>query len=699
MANPFAPQIFPKVLASYATWQAVVNAVDTLLPPEVTGDGRKDYVARLAPNDVNNMSKLMAALVADLNERAFTNKFQVALFKSSAANPILQGILRGEIYVDDEGVADPGAVQSLRNRVEPFLNSKAFFDVMEAARYRVCAIWIHNKQRNTKKIEGTGFLIAPDLVLTARHVVDALLDVIAVGTGPNGVETRDQAVAGSETRLACVFDYWTLTSKFDITAPPPGVKVVRPAQNWLQWSSLKHPSDGVTHQFGPPPVGERLDCAVIRLSERAGAAATSPSGGKMRGWLKLNGAIAAMAPGNVIAILQHPAGGPQVFDKGDFRDQDISTTRVWYLTGAAQGSSGSPCFDSEPSLVAFHNAGQPNAFDGATKDCNQGIRIDHVINAMPVALVKESLDGLSIESALWSVSDDPGHPEPILGRTEFKQAIFSLFDPRAAERVLVVEEADDVRLIGQSGKSFSARILKAIGRSRPCVIMEFEASNIKGLAPEAFLTELGRRLGLAGLDKLPPKATDERQPTRFYSNDLPKWFGELIEERTRAAGSAVREAVSDPATGPATGQELVARELIWIVIDDIHRHPPEGDIKELLAGLMGVTDTQHVLGSGLKALRWLVIGHVPDFVREKSIQYRHDEKISQKLIGEEAWNDCIRTAFTSAGKGDSFDPNVAKAFYDYSTDLMPDVNDPRVSLKLLSSAVMKAINRMLPKGG
>lgn len=697
MVDPFAPEIFPKVLANYATWQAVVDAVDTLLPPEVTSNDRKDYVARLAPNDVNNMGKLMAALVAHLNMQGWTSQFQVALFRSSAGSPTLRGLLRGEIFVNDEGIADPGAVQSLQNRVEPFLNSKAFFDVMEAARYRVCGIWVHDKKGNTRSVVGTGFLIAPDLVLTARHVVKPLIDEIATGRGPEGIETRDEALVGSEAQLACVFDYWTQTGKFCIEAPPPGVNVVMAAPNWLQWSSLKHPGDGVTHQFGPPNVAKRLDCAVIRLSKRIGATATTHSGGKMRGWLPLNGAIPAMATGNAIAILQHPAGGPQMFDKGDFQDQDVSLTRIWYLTEAAQGSSGSPCFDSEPSLVAFHNAGRPNAFDGATKDCNQGIRIDHVINAMPVALVNESQKGVSIESALWSASDDPEYPEPILGRTDFKQAVFSLFDPRATERLLIVEEADDVRATGKSGKSFSARILKAIGRNRPCIITEFEASKVRGLAPETFLAELGRRLGIHGLEKMPKKSTDERQPTRFYSNDLPKWFGELIEERARAAGSAVNEAVADPSTGAATGQELVARELIWIVIDDIHKDPPEGDIRELLAGLMGVTDTQHVLGPGLKALRWLIIGHVPDFVREKSIQYKHDE-VSQKTIGSTEWSECIGTALISLGEKDRFNAESARLLYEFAKLRLPEVNNPALMLQQLSIGVVDAVN-LMRKGG
>ena len=115
------------------------------------------------------------------------------------------------------------------------------------------------------------------------------------------------------------------------------------------------------------------------------------------------------------------------------------------------------------------------------------------------------------------------------------------------------------------------------------------------------------------------------------------------------------------------------------------------------AGMMGLTDTQHVLGPGLKALRWLIIGHRPDFVRERSIEYQF-ETISQKTIGTEAWTDCIKTAFISAGKAENFVETTAQAFYNYSRDIVPAIDDPALTLQALSNAIVKAINRMLGTG-
>jgi len=367
MADPFAPDIFPKVLVNYAPMATVFEVVDGILPASITGDDRKKYIPNLAPNAVNDVPTQMQALVADLIKKELLVKFRSALF--SKASPLLREILRGSTKVDDSGTADAAALQNFQNKIEPFLNSKSFFEGMDAVRYRVCAIWVNDKREGKREIRGTGFLIAPGLVLTARHVVAPLLDEVPTGNMIGGVfmETIDEQLPDSHEDLACVFDYWTPVSKFTLTDTSNGTRVVRPAAKWLEWSSCRHPGDGTTHEFAfPPDVAKCLDCAVIRLSEPIGATATGHGGGKLRGWLRLNGAVPGLTQGNAVAILQHAAQGPQVFSNGDFRAQDTTTTRVWYKTGTAGGSSGAPCFDSEPNLVAFHNAGYPIGYPGAT---------------------------------------------------------------------------------------------------------------------------------------------------------------------------------------------------------------------------------------------------------------------------------------------------------------------------------------------
>jgi hypothetical protein len=59
------------------------------------------------------------------------------------------------------------------------------------------------------------------------------------------------------------------------------------------------------------------------------------------------------------------------------------------------------------------------------------------------------------DNALWSLSDDPDLPEPILGRADFKEALLAMFDPGASQRVMIVTEDPTDAAVGKTGKSFS----------------------------------------------------------------------------------------------------------------------------------------------------------------------------------------------------------------------------------------------------
>jgi hypothetical protein len=696
MADPFAPNVFAKVLVRYVPQATIHTAVDAILPPEITGLERKDFISKLRPEALNDLPSLMEALTNDLIARNLLMTFARTLMRSMPNDTRINGILSREIAIDGDGTMNEGQLQSLRNRRQPFVNSKTFGDFMVSVRNQVCAIWVRGTN-SAGAIRGTGFLIAPDLLLTARHVVcEAIEKVLEANPDPNAqIAMKDKEKPG--TAIKCVFDYWMPIAPQAVEAPQSsGITVVDAAAEWLVWSSQGHPVDGISHQFPlPPDVGESLDCAVLRLARPIGAEAFESGGGRMRGWVKLPAAATAVGSGDAIAILQHPAGGPQGMDKGSFFDIDGSHTRLWYTTEAAAGSSGSPCFDAEATIVGFHNAGRPTSFWGPTADCNQGISIEPVVRALPTDVVARSQNGLLGESALWSLSDDPDKPVPVLGRAEFKAAALAQFDPRSEKRMIVVDEAKDVEAIGKSGKSFSAGILKAIARDRPSIILEFSALDLKATAPEDFLNVVGRRIGIdpEQLAKPPQKPQEERQITRWWSNDLPDWFGSLVEERAIRAGSVVHDVTTPGPTSAATGRSQVINELIWFIIDDIHKAPPNAGMKELLAGLTGVTDTQPALRAGLRALRWLVIGHVPDFVRERSIQHVPDT-VSQTTIGEKEWVDCVRTYFLSSGDPDRYNEATATALYGYSLDQLQGWSDPACKLSVIASAIPTAIRHL-----
>ena len=122
-------------------------------------------------------------------------------------------------------------------------------------------------------------------------------------------------------------------------------------------------------------------------------------------------------------------------------------------------------------------------------------------------------------------------------------------------------------------------------------------------------------------------------------------------------------------------------------------------MKELLAGMMAITDTDQALGPGLRSLRWLAIGHVPDFVRERSIEYLRDT-VSQDDINGDAWIECIRTAFESEGAVEKFDATVARDFYDLLEFRQAAVvRDPATRIRVLGGAMVDVMNKLLRTAG
>ena len=702
MVAAISPEAFPKLLVKYASWTAVMDAAQSTLPSDMEPARRRKYVEELAPDAINDSLKLWEALVVDLVNRNKLDAFVSALYQGGNASSDLVHILNGAVSVDAGGNVDEAALQTINNKVKPYFNAEEFSTWLKANMPCVCAVWVDDGLVDSG-IRGTGFLIAPNLVLTARHVVRGLIDEIATGVVTGGiVETRDQQKAGSAPKLCSVFDYRTIVSNFVRSAPPPEFTVVDAAADWLVWSSFTDARDGRTHDFaGQPSIATRLDCAVIRLSTPIGIKADPRRGGKMRGWLQLNGSVPALKKEEIITILQHPQGLPQNFAMNAFRAQDATTTRIWYDTNADHGSSGSPCFGRNLDLVAFHNAGRPTQFQGDTKLCNQGVRIDHVISVLPPDVTSASRSPPPADVKLWSLSPNLTAPRPVLGREEFKKVVLSLMQLDVERRVIVVDDAENVKAVGKSGKSFSAEVLKALARGRSASIVEFEAKELRAMAPDAFLREIGRRIDLPKLDTAPSRPNDERQWTRWWATDLPQWFGDLLEQRAAAAGTTRTETVDehDRKVAGATGQRVVLRELLWIVIDNVHRYPPEGAMKELLAGMMAITDADQALGPGLRSLRWLVIGHVPDFVREKSIEYLRDT-VSQEEIDDHAWIECCRIAFESEGAADKFDASLAKDSYDVvEFRQAAAVRDPATRIQVLGGAIIDAMRKLFKTAG
>lgn len=165
--------------------------------------------------------------------------------------------------------------------------------------------------------QGTGFLVAPDLVITNHHVLEDFIE--------RGWDDR---------QICCRFDFQTAA---DGVKPNAGRSVALAGQ-WLVRTS---------------PTAA-LDYAIVRLAEPVGSLPMDGQpAGTTRGWLTPK--ARALSKGESIFVLQHPKAAPLKVASGGLVEAE--ERRIWYLANTLNGSSGSPCFSANWELVALHRAG------------------------------------------------------------------------------------------------------------------------------------------------------------------------------------------------------------------------------------------------------------------------------------------------------------------------------------------------------
>jgi hypothetical protein len=213
--------------------------------------------------------------------------------------------------------------------------------------------------------QGTGFLIAPDLLITNNHVRSDARNTgkNAFDLDPSLVKVRFGHVAGAR-----------------ISSRVYGLH-----KDWLLDSS---------------PEGE-LDFCIVRLSESAGEdnigdGATSP----VRGWISAS--ESSPVENQVLHILQHPLGQPLKHAAG----QLVGSSGDWvgYAVNTDHGSSGSPVFDCRWQCVALHSR--------AGKGINRGVCFRAVLRVLSSelrALVQQAAPAVPAEyEEVAMIATEPG---------------------------------------------------------------------------------------------------------------------------------------------------------------------------------------------------------------------------------------------------------------------------------------------------
>jgi V8-like Glu-specific endopeptidase len=201
---------------------------------------------------------------------------------------------------------------------------------------------------------GTGWLIAPTLLVTNHHVVSARFS------------------SDPPARLS------------DIVLQASG------AEAWFDYVDAMKPS--IIHRITGLEAGDdRLDYAVLRVAD---ASLTERRPVTEWGFLRLSPAASVLRTGQPLNIIQHPGG--DVKHIAIRRNDCVSATadEFLYLTDTLPGSSGSPVFDDDWQVVGLHRASRalPEKVylkGELIKYNNLGIPIHRILQHLPPHLQAE----------------------------------------------------------------------------------------------------------------------------------------------------------------------------------------------------------------------------------------------------------------------------------------------------------------------
>lgn len=256
---------------------------------------------------------------------------------------------------------DPDRLQKLVRARAPSVNYLEYLQRMTQLAGQLCRVEYGNAQAG-----GTGWLVAPDLVLTNYHVAKPVHE--------NGVAWRD---------VICRFDCFVETPA---GAKAPGTEVAL-APEWLVDHSGFTENDRTG--TGPEPTDAALDYALLRLARPMGAE-TTPEG-RPRGVLTVNASPPTVMAGDITLVVQHAGGRPLELAFGTITGYNGGGTRFRHDANTEPGSSGSPVLTVLLQPFGLHHAGGP----GKEFQYNQGIPLRRIIGVM---------DGKPGVPAFWSAA-------------------------------------------------------------------------------------------------------------------------------------------------------------------------------------------------------------------------------------------------------------------------------------------------------
>ncbi|MFD6319851.1 trypsin-like serine peptidase [Methylorubrum thiocyanatum] len=386
-------------------------------------------------------------------------------------SPFILSATEAGFFEDDH--ASPAArvrLQRVLNAAAGFLSAELFVPATIKATRQVCLVEIDGGASR-----GSGFLVGPQTIVTAWHVVARLLDP---ATG--------QPLPGSHQRIRVRFDYLSGTVAGRRGALESDFGVV---PNWLVAGSpchpLENPSRGTPGAW-PTPLSELegyYDFAALRLDGTPGLE---------RGHQVLCRECGPWDGGHLV-VFQHPDALPQRFaltEIVEFRD-DIGRWRMAHQANTGNGSSGGLCLDGRFEAVGLHQSAIGENWNAA----------------VPAAHIAATLGGevLEMDATLTTVDRIASTKRPLLGRREFQVLAWQV--AQGAYRILTVMHRS------KEGNSFSVHILRSLLPAEHHQVVVLSASDVPSEAG-ALANRLLELVGSPHLHDLPPPVTTDAAWTR-----------------------------------------------------------------------------------------------------------------------------------------------------------------------------------------